>query len=274
MTVSEDESVFTPAGVNGGEELWIPNPLARGPWSPDAMHGGAPAALLARAVEGHDPGPAHFVVRLTIDLLRPVPLMPFSIRTRTTRPGRKVQWVEATMIADGVEVVRAHGLRLRTEPDLNLPLTAPPPPTIRNWQESKSFDIAIPSRTPPTDSVGFWKTVETRVARGSWTEPGPSTIWFRLRSPIVTGEIPSPLQRAAAIADFGNGVSPELPRNSFMYINADLSINLFRHPIGEWIALDGISKFNPAGIGMATCELHDETGPFGRSVQSLLVSNL
>ena len=95
MTVSEYEAVFLPAGTRDGAQLWTPTDLARGPWSPDAMHGGAPAALLARAVEGHDPGPAHFVVRLTIDLLRPVPLVPVSIHARTTRPGRKVQWVEA-----------------------------------------------------------------------------------------------------------------------------------------------------------------------------------
>jgi hypothetical protein len=82
------------------------------------------------------------------------------------------------------------------------------------------------------------------------------------------------LQRAAAAADFGNGVSSELPRGEFLFINADLSIHLYRHPVGEWVAVDGISSLNPAGIGVAACTLHDETGPFGRSLQSLLVGNL
>ena len=38
-------------------DLAVPSALARGPWSLDALHGGAPAALLARALERADPGP-------------------------------------------------------------------------------------------------------------------------------------------------------------------------------------------------------------------------
>jgi len=274
VTVSEYEAVFLPAGTRDGAQLWTPTDLARGPWSPDAMHGGAPAALLARAVEGHDPGPAHFVVRLTIDLLRPVPLVPVSIHARTTRPGRKVQWVEATMVADGVEVARAHGLRLRTDPDLELPLPDLAAPSVVPWSESKPFAIRFEGKDNRVSTDGFWDVVETRVARGSWVDPGSSTVWFRLKLPICAGETPSPLQRAAAAADFGNGVSSELPRGEFLFINADLSIHLYRHPVGEWVAVDGISSLNPAGIGVAACTLHDETGPFGRSLQSLLVGNL
>lgn len=88
----------------------LPTALARGPWSPDAQHGGAAAALIARAAERCDPGPADFVARLTIDLLRPVPLAPLEVRARTTRPGKKVQWVEVVLVADDVEIVRATAL--------------------------------------------------------------------------------------------------------------------------------------------------------------------
>ena len=31
---------------------FVPTELCRGPWSPDAQHGGPPAVLLARAAEG------------------------------------------------------------------------------------------------------------------------------------------------------------------------------------------------------------------------------
>src|SRR5260370_41528103 len=77
-------------------DLAVPTELARGPWSPDAQHGGAPAALLARALERADPGPARFVSRLTVELLRPVPLTPIEVRTRTLRPGKKVQWLQGS----------------------------------------------------------------------------------------------------------------------------------------------------------------------------------
>ena len=95
----------------------VPTELARGPWSPDAQHGGPPAALLARALEQADPGDAHFVSRLTIELLRPVPLVPLEVRTRTLRPGRKVQWVEGSLLAGDVEVARADGAAPAHRPD-------------------------------------------------------------------------------------------------------------------------------------------------------------
>ncbi|MCZ7535260.1 MAG: thioesterase family protein [Acidimicrobiia bacterium] len=91
----------------------VPTELSRGPWYPGTLHGGPPSALLAWVLERHDPGPASFVARLTVELLRPVPMAPLRIEARTIRPGRKVQWLEAAVLADGVEVARATALRLR-----------------------------------------------------------------------------------------------------------------------------------------------------------------
>jgi hypothetical protein len=259
------EAVFELDGARA-----VPTVLARGPWSPDAMHGGAPAALLARAVEHHDPGPASFVARLTIDLLRPVPLAPLDVVSRTTRPGRKVQWVEASLLADGVEVARASALRLRTTEPLGLPLPAPAPVTIAAPDASDVLEVELPHVSGP----GFWRAVEFRVAEGSWTSTGPATMWFRLRAEVVAGETPSPLQRVAAAADFGNGVSTVLPRGQYLFINPDLSIHLHRYPVGEWVALDARSRAEDAGVGLAMCDLHDEVGAIGRSVQTLLVDHL
>ncbi len=66
---------------------FVPTPLARGPWSPKALHGGAPSALFASVCEMHDPGPADFVARLTVELMRPVPLAPLELRVRTHPAG-------------------------------------------------------------------------------------------------------------------------------------------------------------------------------------------
>jgi hypothetical protein len=92
--------------------------------------------------------------------------------------------------------------------------------------------------------------------------------------PIVAGETPSALQRVAAAADFGNGVSTVLPRGEYLFINPDLSIHLHRHPVGEWVALEALSRAEDEGVGLAMCALHDELGPIGRSVQTLLVDRL
>lgn len=251
-------------------DLATPTELARGPWSPDAQHGGAPAALLARAVERCDPGPADFVARLTIELLRPVPLTPLRVVARTTRPGKKVQWIEAALLEGEREVVRATGVRLRTA-DLGLPEIGPADVVMPALAQSRDFDLTL---SPRAADVGFWLAMDVRLARGSWTEPGPGAMWFRLRVPIVAGEAPSPLQRVAAAADFGNGISAALERGKFLFINPDLTIALHRPPTGEWVGLDAVSAVEPGGVGLATGALHDERGPIGRSIQCLLVDRL
>ena len=249
----------------------VPTQMARGPWSPDAQHGGGPAGLLARALERADPGEAHFVSRLTIELLRPVPLAPLEVRTRTVRPGRRVQWLEGSLVADDVEVVRAIALRLRTDASLELPVPdqeplALPPPT-----DGARFAITFPQAR---EMVGFWDAMELRIIDGAFGEVGPATIWFRLKVPLVAGEDPSPLQRVATAADFGNGVSAALERGKYLFINPDLSVYLHRLPVGEWVALEARTFAEAHGVGVAESALHDERGRIGRSMQSLLVDRL
>lgn len=249
----------------------VPTELARGPWSPDAQHGGAPAALLARTVERFEPGPADFVARMTIELLRPVPLAPLTVRARTLRPGKRVQLVEASLLDDDVEVVRATALRLRTA-DLALPVPEPAPLDLPPPDASSAFQIRFdPDRELP---LGFWKAVELRQARGSWMESGAATVWFRLQVAVVAGEEPSPFQRVAAAADFGNGVSAALERGKYLFINPDLTIYLHRPPVGEWVALDAFTFAEANGVGVAESALSDEQGRIGRSVQALLVDRL
>lgn len=260
------ESVFQLDG-----DLVVPTDLARGPWSPEAQHGGAPAALLGRAVEQFEGGDAMVVTRLTVELLRPVPIAPLRIDTRFTRPGKKVQLVEASLVVNetGVEVARATGLRLRRDrvqlPEGAAPFGTPPPPSA-----------GVVSRPPWASQIqyeGFHSgAVELVFVRGSFAEPGAATAWIRLRVPLVAGEPTSPLSRVAAAADFGNGISWVLSRrDGYRFINPDLTIYLHRHPVGEWVALEATTSPEPLGVGIAESRLYDERGPIGRSVQTLLI---
>jgi hypothetical protein len=86
----------------------------------------------------------------------------------------------------------------------------------------------------------------------------------------VAGAQNSPLMRAAMTADFSNGVSSALGVD-WTFLNGDLSINLMRMPVGEWVLLDAETWIDPAGTGMAAGRLADERGYFGRCVQSLVV---
>lgn len=245
----------------------VPTPLARGPWSPKALHGGAPSALFATVCEAHDPGPAGFLARLTVELMRPVPLAPLELRVRTIRPGRKVQWTEAMLLDEREqEVARATALRIRAEAvdvtgSVHPPVDAPP-----------RYDAADTQRFPFGEgAIGFWNVHDVRLVAGTWFEPGPGIAWFRLRCPVFAGEPVSPISRVAAAADFGSGVSSPVRLTNANAINPELTVHVHRHPAGEWVCLESGAWAQPNGIGMAETRLHDESGVIGRGVQSLLV---
>ncbi len=112
--------------------------------------------------------------------------------------------------------------------------------------------------------------METRAAHGTLFE-GPCAIWFRLRHPLLPGELPSPWQRVAVAADSGNGISAVLDLERYSFVNSDLTIHLLRRPLGEWIALDARTWLGAGGSGIAESALYDEEGLVGRAVQSLAV---
>lgn len=243
-------------------DLFVPSAMTAGPWSSDAQHGGPVAALLARAAESVGSAVAVDVVRLSVELMRPVPLSPLSVTASLARPGRKVQLVDASISADDVEVARARALRIRVEHmDIAEPEPSPPTPPPP--------DGVAPSGIEPR--AAFTGAVDLRFVRGSWEETGPCTLWVKLLAPVVADEDPSPLQRTAAATDFGNGVSRVVDFDDYTFPNVDLTVALARMPLGEWIGLDVISRLSPSGYGQAESQIFDRSGPVGRAVQSLIL---
>ena len=57
----------------------------------------------------------------------------------------------------------------------------------------------------------------------------------------------------------------------YRYVNPDLTIDLHRLPIGEWVALTANSIAQPSGIGLASSVLADRDGVIGSALQSLYV---
>jgi hypothetical protein len=265
-------------------ERFMPTPLARGPWTPDATHGGPPCALLGRAIERFDeagvgsadsgaqarqtgfrPVGPMFVSRITLELLRPVPLVPLELRVRCVRPGRKVQLIEASLHTEQHEIARAVGLRIRKQ-EIELPDDLPMQPIVELPPEQ-----GVPVKAPAAFHEGFHTHgVEHSFVRGQFATPGPATDWIRLRVPILEGESPSALERVCAAADFGNGVS-QILTGDYTFINPDLTIYLHRYPIGEWVCLDSVTRVESHGVGVAESRLLDRSGAIGRSLQSLIV---
>ncbi len=277
------ESVFLPAG----EGIFEPTEHARGPWDPRALHGGAPAALMTAELERMQPGAELPIARLSFEFLRPVPLAALELRTRITRPGRRVQALEADLLAGDQLVCRARALRILPVPD-ELPARAHEllreraAPALPGPQDAHEVRFALDD----LERKSFAATaMEMRFVRGrplkgglpevgvssTHTPVGAAAVWMRLRHPLLPGEPVSSLARVPAAADFGNGVAALLPFDEYLFINADLSIDLDRRPVGEWVALDSRTLLHPDGIGWAESVLHDECGPLGVARQALVV---
>jgi Thioesterase-like superfamily len=239
--------------------------LARGPWSPDSQHGGAPAALLMRAFERLD-GPGLAIARVTYEFVRPVPLGHLVVDADVAKPGRRVQLLEGSIrTSGGTEVVRARAVRVMpaVEHAPRTPEQTPP----RGPEHGRSNDFAPPHRPMFTPDA-----IEIRFVAGAFYGGEPSTAWFRLRAPIVAGEEPSPLQRLAAAGDFGNGISATLSWDEYSFINPDLTLYIHREPVGEWVCLEAQTIIAANGIGTAESVLYDTRGRVGRATQSLLVA--
>jgi hypothetical protein len=238
--------------------------LTAGPWSPDAQHGGPPAALLGAAAEGCGRRDDMTVARVTVEILGSIPVGEVEVEAAVIRPGRSVELVEARMAASGREVAVARVWRLLTTDAPAAPSPDPAPGVG-------------PDGTAAADlggtawDAGYLGAVEWRFLRGSFLAPGPSTVWTRLRVPLLPGEDVSPLTRVLAVADSGNGVSGTLDLERWWFINPELTVHTSRLPAGEWVCLDAATTISPGGVGLATSVLSDRDGPVARGAQALLV---
>ena len=242
--------------------------LTRGPWHPDHQHAGPPIALVARGIERAAAAlDLPHIARLTANLLRPIPIAELALEVQTEYAGRNVAHFSACLNAGGKEVARFTAVAQR-EAGLDLPRELPGHPLP---QAPRSVELSPAERFPfSTKTLGYQDLIESRIAEGAMFR-GPSAVWFRMRYPLVAGEVPSALQRVAVAADSGNGISAILDFRKYIFVNSDLTINLLRRAEGEWICIDARTLLGPDGGGLAEARIFDTRGLIGRSTQSLAI---
>ena len=247
-------------------DTFVPTDNSIGPWSPGTLHGGPPAGLLARAIEIEVGNPEMVVSRLTVDLFRAVPMAPLTVTTRTVRAGRRIKAVDASLLAEDVEVARASAVALLQSGDFEADAAPPPPgpegmPSLRQamggGQMPKMYLDCLDSR-----SLG-----ESSELHGAW---------FHLPVHVVDDEPLTPLQFAASVADFGNllaGMTGRRQRDeNWSFINTDINLNLARNPIGEWICLVAEPPLAFNGVGAVQVRQYDTRGLFGYSSNARLAN--
>jgi hypothetical protein len=250
-----------------GRDWYRPTGHTRGPWDPHACHAGPPTGLLVRAAERLLP--EQQLVRITVELTRPIPHAGFAIDARVARAGRTVSTSDLAIVdGDGRVVVTARGMHLATIEAGALGDIATTPYPVPALAAASPGPFPIPSAAH--DLPMFSGGVEVRYPPGDGPTPGPTRMWMRT-VPLVLGEEPSGFQRICALADCGNAVSRNAEANGLGFMNTDLTVVLQRSPVGEWFGIDSTSRWEPNGIGMSDSLLFDEHGAVGRAVQTLVI---
>lgn len=250
--------------VNDGDRF-VATDYARGPWNPEACHAGPPTGLLARASEKLLPDKQ--LVRITVELIRPVPMDGFRIRAAIEHGGRQVATTAGHLEDEKGQIrVRAKGLHLAPVADpLDLPTASVDTPLLDQSQPG-----GFPIEATVHGLTGFRSGVAMRYPPGQDRTPGPTTTWMRT-IPLLAGEEPSPFQSICPLSDSGNAIGRNAEPTEVGFVNPDLTIVLHRPPEGFWLGSHALSHWQPNGIGLADALLFDHRGPVGRALQTLLL---
>ncbi|MEM9563483.1 MAG: thioesterase family protein [Actinomycetota bacterium] len=296
MVVAGPSHLFRHEARPDGDVL-VPTDLVRGPWDPTLLHGGAVSGALTWAIvrerarlgaavtagggspnggSGAAAGDSSQLCRLTVEILRPVPVGPLAVAAETVRAGRRSQVLSAELRSgestDGQLVARASSLWSQLRPrGRAAPVQVP-------------VDAAVPRRpTIATDpgasaAVGYPRpgfncdVFELRCLVGSTEDPGPGVVWTRLKTGLVEGHPTGPVELLGTVADLANAVGWDRSPNGQPMINPDLTLQVLRYPRGEWVCLDARPAATAEGIGMMETTLWDGDGRFGRVLSTTVES--
>lgn len=250
-------------------DRFAPTDLTMGGWTDDAQHGSPPAGLLGRAVEQLPTPVPMQVVRFTVDLFRAVPLEPLRVETEVRRDGKRLQVVDARLMAGDLELGRASALKLRTTV-IDLPI-----------KESSEWVRPVdPEDVEVLQWGGYgdrtlrrfhYDAVEIRTVDDTFISNRPGLTWFRLKHPLVDGEVVTPFVRLATLSDMANGNSRALDPNRWLFVNPDITLYCHRLPIGEWVGMHSGVQQQATGIGVTDTWLFDQNGALGRINQAQLI---
>jgi hypothetical protein len=252
-------------------DAFVGTACTKGSWHANGQSGGAVLALLGHALEDVPTLAPMSLARLTVDLVRPVPLGErLWIETDVKRDGKKIQVVDLVVTTAGSEHVIARALRVR-DADLT---------SLTGMPRSTTTDDPA-SLLPPREEL---EAVEDRPGVAEFlrygaelyrtTEPvnGTHGLWVRLRVPVVAGEAIRPTSLTALPMDCVNLIGVQLDPAGASAINPDVTAHVTRSPVGEWVALTGNTWYShEVGHGVSAATLSDEHGVFGVTSTSQLV---
>ena len=264
-----DEGLYLPDGHG-----FRGTPNTQGAWDPHTQSGGAVLALLGHVLEDVPTLVPMGLARMTVDLVRPVPIgRRLDVHRDIVREGKRIQVVDLIVTVDDTEYVRARGLRLREE-------------DVSDWPalpaSTTGHDPAAAMPRPDDPAVvplGHGPGVPAFLRHGAELRRAPLGssetygMWMRLLLPVVAGEDVRPTSRLTLTMDFANIIGVHLDPRRTTAINPDVTAHVLRPPTGEWTGLLGDTRFaHQIGRGISVVTMSDMDGVFGFSSTSQLVA--
>ena len=261
----QDSSRNTPYFHLRDDGVFIGNDPVRGPWSADHCHAGPVSGLIVRAAET-EIGPDKMLTRLTVDLLRPLPLSGLRVAAETTRHTKTLATTRVT-VHDLDDTLCATATTMHL---VRRDLGAVSNTSLQSPNLSTSVEGPFPLSDLRHDLPAFPHFIDILYPKDSNTGPGSKTIWMRTPQ-LLQGETQSPIQSLCALADCGNGISWNAPPTEMGFMNTDLTVNIHREPVSNWLASQSVSHWQSSGIGMSQAVLYDTQGPIGTALQTLVL---
>lgn len=245
--------------------------LTQGGWDPKGANGGAVLALLGHCLDDVPSLVEMGLSRFTVDLVRPVPLgRRLQVVPTVLREGKKIQLVQLVLLVDDVEHVRATALRLR-HADVS---DGGVPDSTTDARPADALDPperSVSLRSDMAEAPGFLRAIDMR--RAGTSDGTGRGVWVRLDVPVVAGEPTNPTALVTVGIDYVNLIGIELQNTAGLtMINPDVSAQLLRAPVGEWVAVTGDTRLDPIlGRGISYALLSDTDGVFGTAMASQLL---
>ena len=251
-------AIFEPLS---GPHHWKPTALAAGPFA--GLQGGAVASLLTAEVEGMA-GVRKWGTAISSSawFLRPTPMTDLRTGLSVVTEGGRVSVIDNTLWpANEDQPCATVRVTLSRERAVEVPGFADP-----------ASDGADPTRFPVRTRLAahgkpwFMDAMEARE--------GDGVAWFRMKHAIIDGAgtlSKVPLSSVLGPADWTHGIARPF-RDVVADPNPNLTVQLFRQPVGEWLGVRAQAKWRPAGgLGVGSGVLLDVHGEVGRVSMSVIL---
>lgn len=235
---------------------WKPTALAAGPFA--GLQGGAVAGLLTAEVETQA-GQRKWGTAISASawFLRPTPMTELRTGISVVSEGGRVSVIDNTLWpANEDQPCATVRVTLSRERAVEVPGFADP-----------ASDAADPTRFPVRRRQAahgmpwFMDAMEARE--------GDGVAWFRLHHAVIDGA--GPLSSVLGPADWTHGIARPF-QDVVADPNPNLTVQLFRQPVGEWLGVRAQARWRPAGgLGAGSGVLLDVHGEIGRVSMSVIL---